>query len=151
MRSEAVFVLQELTRITLASDLYTKIVKSSSSTAGRRRSDALDPPQALATEILERILCLLNDDYINENVYQPTTTWERFLAFFNRGPPCLGKYYYLYGLLDCATQLGRILENSMVPRSFAERMREIVQRSRDPSLRWKAVRIYSLLIYTSCC
>jgi hypothetical protein len=145
-RSDAIFVLQEITRITLASDLYAKIVKSAPG-ANRRNCNALGSPRTLATWILERILSLLNSEQIEENVSHPATAWNHFLAFINRGPPCFGDYYYLYGLLDCATQLGRILERGMVPSSFEERMRKIIQKSKDPSLRWKAVCI-SPCMYT---
>jgi hypothetical protein len=138
-----------MTRITLAFDLYTKVVKSAPSDADRKRCYVLDSPQSLATWILERILSLLNDEQIEGNVCHPDIAWQHFLAFFNRGPPCFGDYYYLYGLLDCATQLGRILEKDMVPWLFVERMQKIIRKSKDPSLRWKAVRIYSMVVRAS--
>ena len=147
-RSDTIFVLQEITRITLAFDLYTKVVKSAPS-ADQPQHNALGSPRTLVKWILERILLLLSDEQIEENASHPATAWNHFLAFFNRGPPCFSDYYYLYGLLDCATQLGRILEKAMLPSSFEEKMREIIQKSKDPSLRWKAVRISSLHVYTS--
>jgi hypothetical protein len=138
-----------MTRITLAFDLYTKVSKGALSDADRKRFYVLDSPQSLATWILERILSLLNDDQIEGNVYRPDRARQHILAFFSHGPPCFGDYYYLYGLLDCATQLGRILEKDMVSSFFVERMRKIIRKSKDPSLRWKAVRIYSLVVLAS--
>ena len=136
-RYEALFVLQEITRIILAFDLCTEAVDNSPTT---KLGDiyALDPVQDLATWILERILSLLNRfEQFERNVSHPAAAWQHFIAFFDRGPLRFGDYYYLYGLLDCATQLGKILEEA--PSPFEDRMREIVRSSKDPSLRWKAV------------
>ena len=95
--------------------------------------------RTLVTWILERILSLLNKENLEESVTHPATAWNSLLAFFDRGPPCFSEYYYVYGLLDCATQLARILESGMVPLPFEQKMWKLIQSSRGPSLRWKAV------------
>jgi len=129
----------------LAFDLHSKVVKAMVSNDHRRLSDLDFPPTLapLTAWILKRLLSLLNTQIIEENISQPSNTWKNFLAFVNRGPPCFNDYYYLYGLLDCATQLGRILYETAVPHEFEERMREIVKKSKDASLRWKAVCIHA--------
>jgi hypothetical protein len=128
----------------LAFDLRSKVVKTVVSNDQRRSSDLDFPPTfaTLTVWILERLLLLLKTQTIEENISQPSNTWKNFLTFVNRGPPCFNDYYYLYGLLDCATQLGRILDETTVPLEFEERMREIVKKSKDASLRWKAVCIH---------
>jgi hypothetical protein len=99
----------------------------------------------LATSILERILLLLSNDFIEEKVSQPTNAWRNFLAFTDRGPPCFNDYFYLYGLLDCATQLGRIVDKNAISLIFEERVRKIVKNSKDSSIRWKAVGVHETL------
>lgn len=48
-------------------------------------------------------------------------------------------YFYLYGLLDCATQLGRILPYDRVKDEFKNKMMAIIRRSEEESYQWKAV------------
>jgi hypothetical protein len=48
-------------------------------------------------------------------------------------------YFYLYGLLDCATELGRIFPCDRITDEFNSKMMTIICRSEEESYRWKAV------------
>jgi hypothetical protein len=135
--------LQEVTRIALAFQLRSQVIKSLKVADSGLDSSDLGLLSLLATSILERILVLLNNDCIEERVSQPTNAWRNFLAIADRGPPCFNDYYHLYGLLDCATQLGRIVDKNDISAPFEERVRKIVKNSKDSSIRWKAVCIHN--------
>jgi len=126
------FVLQELTRLTLALGLHTKICNPG---LGDKTASA----PKLAVWVLKKILKSLDKKTQEGGVSQPKDAWEIFLAFWGRQPPRFSDYYYLYGLLDCATQLGRIIDHEMLPAGFEERMQKIIRNSIAPTLRWKAV------------
>ena len=99
-----------------------------------------DSSQGIAKWILKRILSRLRAyEHFEKNISHPVGAWELVRAFVGRGPPDFSDYYYIYGLLDCASQLARILNNDLVPPEFKERMKRIILKSRDPSFRWKAV------------
>ncbi|KAI9771280.1 MAG: hypothetical protein M1840_002250 [Geoglossum simile] len=125
---ETLFGLQELTRVTLALYLYENVVGSS--TTG---------PGDLAGWILKRILSVVKDDPFETTVSCPSPRWEYLLAYLNRGPPSADKYFYLYGLLDCATQLGRVIGRDRVPPQLIVRMEGIIENSTEDSFRWKAL------------
>ncbi len=140
-RYEALFGLQELTRVTLAAYLYNKVVASPAAD----NQDEEDRPGYLAEWIMQRILKILSEyDQFETNVSCPSTKWEYLIAFLNRGPPSFDKYFYLYGLLDCATQLGRVVDHDRTPQPLRERMERIVRDSKDDSFRWKAVSISAI-------
>jgi len=127
-----VFVLQELTRFTLALDLHTKIYNS-------KLGDKTASAPKVAVWVLKKILESLDKETQEDKVSQPKDAWKNFLAFWGNQPPRFSDYYYLYGLLDCATQLGRIIDRGMLPAGFEERMQKIIRNSIAPTLRWKAV------------
>jgi len=131
-RYKIVFVFQELTRFILALDLHTKICDPA-------LGDKMTSAPKLAAWVLEKILESLDKETHEEKVSQPNDAWTIFLAFWGKTPPRFNDYYYLYGLLDCATQLGRIIDHGMLPAGFEERMQKIIRDSIDPTLRWKAV------------
>lgn len=139
------FVLQEMTRIAVAFKVRSNVLESVEITNSELISTNLGLLSRLATSIMERLLLLLNNDLIEERVSQPTNAWMNFLAFANHGPPCFNDYYYLYGLLDCATQLGRIVDKNDVSLQFEERVRKIAKNCIDSSIRWKAVRIHNIM------
>ncbi|KAI9861443.1 MAG: hypothetical protein M1813_005340 [Trichoglossum hirsutum] len=124
-RFEALFGLQELTRVTLALYLYQDVVGSSTT-----------EPGDLARWILERILSIVKDDPFEKAV---SPMWEYLSALANIGPPSIDRYFYLYGLLDCATQLGKVVDSDRVPQPLILRMEEIIENSTEDSFRWKAL------------
>jgi hypothetical protein len=89
--------------------------------------------------ILKTILSLLNAEKIDKNVSEPADILQNIRAFFSRGPPSFSVYHYWYALLDCATQVGRIIEKENIPPGFAEKIREIIKKSTSASIRLKAV------------
>jgi len=62
--------------------------------------------QELALIILAKILLILDENSGFEmDVRSSSAYLDFFVAFFNRGPKGLGRYFYFYGLLDCISQL----------------------------------------------
>jgi hypothetical protein len=105
-------------------------------------------PQRLSLWILEHILMVLNKAEMEKEVSSPAYLVKDFCAAAGRNAPSFNGYHFLYGLLDCSTQLARMLLPSMVPEPYAEqldrfqqRMAQIIENSKERSLRWKAVRV----------
>lgn len=84
-------------------------------------------------------MSLLDAEQIDQNVSEPAHTWQNILAFFSLGPSSFNEYYYWYALLDCATQVGRIVEKGKIPQGLVNKVREIIRKSKSSSIRWKAV------------
>ena len=94
---------------------------------------------ALAT--LDKVISIIIDDLSSrlETQAPPSPFWEFILAFTGRGPPPLKLYFFLYGLLDCAAHLCRVIPNSALKGEFKDQMRRILRQGIEPSFRWKAV------------
>ena len=60
------------------------------------------------------------------------------LTFTGRSPR-LDRGYYIYGLLDCAAQLGRHLHPDDIPSELKATKESLLLVSGDQVLRWKAV------------
>jgi hypothetical protein len=136
------FALQGLTRRTIALGLHTEVIE------GRKGAVDSKLPQRLSLWILELILMVLNKTEMEKDVSSPAYLVKDFCAAAGRNAPSFNKYHFLYGLLDCSTQLARLLLPGMVPEPYAEqldrfqqRMAQIIENSEDRSLRWKAVRV----------
>ena len=131
---QALCTLHELTRITVAFQFYANVVALSDEAAH------LGMIQELATIILAKILSILDDNPGFEDGVRPRTRYqEYFVSFFNTGPSNLDRFLYFYGLLDCVSQLSKILNlDGFAPR-LSKRMKRIVASSQEPSYRWKAV------------
>lgn len=136
-RAKKIFALQEVTRYTLAAELQSQVSRIASNTDSRQPSQS--SYMSASVWILETTLSLLNAEQIDQNVSEPVNIWQNIRAFFSIGPSSFSEYYYWYALLDCATQVGRIIEKEKIPPGFANKMREIIKKSEIPSLRWKAV------------
>ena len=138
---KALFLLQELTRKTAALHLVAKVKKMAERTDDKGKANAsaaLESSMDLAVVILDQILVELNSHFEN-TVRRRSSFGEYFLTICNRGPPAMDTYFYVYGLLDCATQLGRILPYNRINDEFKSKMMAIITTSEEESYRWKAV------------
>lgn len=140
---QALFILQELTRKTVALHLVAKVKKMSDRIDENGKaiaSAALSSSLDLAAAILDQILVELNrHDQFETTIRRRSSFWEYFHVICDRGPPGMDTYLYLYGLLDCATQLGRILPYDRIKDEFKSKMMTIIRKSEEESYRWKAV------------
>jgi hypothetical protein len=143
-RYRDLFKLQGLTRIALALEFYSRI--GAQSAEGHPNEDdmprrALKCSEAAVDVILQQILAILDlkDHEKFEKKLRPSSALaDQLKVFLNRGPGSLRKYRLLYGLLDCASQLGSIMRHHYPP-EFEARMMSIIVRSEESSFRWKAV------------
>jgi hypothetical protein len=140
---QALFIFRELTRKAVAHHLVEKVKTMSDKIDENGKavaSTALEASLDLAAAILEKILVELKRHDGFETTIRPRSTfWKYFLAICDRGPPAMDTYFYLYGLLDCATELGRILPYDRITDEFNSKMMTIICRSEEESYRWKAV------------
>ena len=93
-----------------------------------------------------QILNLRENESFESNVHPRHRYLDQISALLNHGPAGLDKYHYFYGLLDCASQLGRIIDPKRYPAGVEERMRQIIERTQsngEASFRWKAVSAFS--------
>ncbi|KAH8679923.1 hypothetical protein BGZ60DRAFT_561433 [Tricladium varicosporioides] len=140
----ALFNIQEITRIILAFDLHATFVATAAHGDGGLSNER--PAQRLALYTLGKILKLLGKGQNEVDAVSPARAWQNVLAMFNRDPPSFGEYHYFYGLVDCASQLARILQPTLMPqdsrmalRAFEDRMKTVITTVREQSLRWKAI------------
>ena len=104
-------------------------------------SNVLTWSEQIALASLDKVMSIIDDDLSSrmETQSPPTPVREFFLAFTGRGPPPLKLYFFLYGLLDCAAMLCRIIPNDALKAEFKTGMRKILKQGIEPSFRWKAV------------
>jgi hypothetical protein len=135
--------LQELTRKTVALHLVAKVKKMSDRIDEKGKviaSAALSTSLDLAAAILDQILAeLKGHDQFETTIRRRSSLWDYFHVICDRGPPAMDTYFYLYGLLDCATQLSRILSYDQIKDEFKVKMMTIIRQSGEESYRWKAV------------
>lgn len=144
-RYHDLFTIQGLTRIALALEFYSRI--GAQSVESQKSDDdlytkALKCSRAAADVSLGRVLRVLNsedNECFEIDLRRPSKCREQFSAVLDRGPASLDRYYYFYGILDCAAQLASITDPERYPAGFEERMGSIVARSRVANFRWKAV------------
>jgi hypothetical protein len=136
---ESLYFIEEVTELALALNRFASV--SSSSGAPNAPNEILDRSQQFSSGILSSILAKFdgNGDDRFENEPSRGRLGGSFGAFLNQGPPNLGPYYILYGLLDCASRLARILPPTMLEPEFKERMMRIICQSKESSYQWKAV------------
>lgn len=140
---ESLFGLQELSRIALSLNHFAIVLKASNQ-APNSANILFQRSHQLASAVLRRVYDILNSEpYYQFETRGPSRPYLKalLLAHVNRGPPRLDKYFFLYGLLDCAAQVARILPPLMMEPDFGERMMQIIRLSSEPSYRWKAVEI----------
>ncbi|KAH0537561.1 hypothetical protein FGG08_005660 [Glutinoglossum americanum] len=140
-RYQVLLGLQDLTRAAVAINLKAKLAKDDTLWAFSIK---------MARRTLRELLNTLGNAAELEATPLPSAAqgyWEQFLAIVNRGSPGLNKYFYFYGLLDCAAQLGRILHPDELPAEMKLRMMRLLLGSKVPQFRWKATEI--LLSFTA--
>ena len=147
--AKSLFNLQELTHLTIALNVGAKVSVSSSEhnlqeVEQATPEDILRHSRDLARSILGKVLLTLDElGNFELDVFPWSSYMEYFRAFLSHGPRRMDTYFYICGLLDCATQLTRILPLKDIPPNFTSRMRQVIGQSREPSFRWKAVSTYS--------
>jgi hypothetical protein len=144
-RYHDIFKLQGLTRISLALHLYSRV--GDQSVQGQQRDGelhrrALKCSRVAADFVLRHILRILNsadNESFETDIHPPSKFIEQFKALLNRGPVRLDRWNFFYGLLDCAARICSITIVEEYPAGFEVRMRSIIAKSREVSLRLKTV------------
>ena len=96
----------------------------------------------LATVIIDKILPIFNSHQGFQIDAGPKWVYlDYFVAFFNRGPNGLGRYFYQYGLLDCISQLSGVLGSEKLPINLSDTLLKIISTSHEASYRWKCIEI----------
>ena len=135
----ALCTLQELTMITVALHAYGEAMAETNTTAYEKSRQCSDK---LATLIIDRILSLFNSRQGFQIDVGPRSVYlDYFVAFFNRGPNDLSRYFYQYGLLDCVSQLSGVLGSEKLSVSLSNTLLDIVATSQEASYRWKCMEI----------
>lgn len=147
---EDLFTLQDLTRLTLASQVRLTVKRDSIVTVQHRVTNYAQmlkySPQDLAEWIFRRILFTINRiGQPEKNTSSPPVKLDYVRAFMDRGPPSFDKYFYVYGLLDTASQLSRVIDPGKIPLDLELRMKNIIEQSKEASYRWKAVSSSSVM------
>jgi hypothetical protein len=142
-RYEALFTLQALTRLATSSYLVAQVKTSCTDLDDTARSHAfkpLDRSHQVVELVLRKILTELKRDEVFERKVKYKSPHRDFLlAMINRGPPNMDFFFYYYGILDCGTQLARIIPNEKIASELRLRMERIICHSREDSYCWKAV------------
>lgn len=68
--------------------------------------------------------------------------WNWPLARLRLGPPSMNKWYFFYGLLDCAAQVARHLEPEQMSPELLENLRQLMAESEFEEFRWKVREIF---------
>ncbi|MCJ1473207.1 hypothetical protein MMC13_001858, partial [Lambiella insularis] len=127
--------LQELTRIAAAHAFHHQV------TAQSDESKSMNGAHTLAILVLEKIQSIFSQNRDWVITVQRQSRYHDFVQLlFNRGPSGLGRYFYYYGLLDCASQLSSILPGAL-SMQFRQEMNVIIMTSHEPSFRWKALEV----------
>ncbi|MCJ1389386.1 hypothetical protein MMC18_002243 [Xylographa bjoerkii] len=136
---KALCTLQELTRITIALHAYGEAMAHVDKMAHAKIQQCSDK---LGVVIIDKILSILKSDQGFQNDVGPKSIYlEYFVAFANRGPNDLGRYYYQYGLLDCVSQLSGILSSEKFPLDLSSTLLKIIATSQEATYRWKCTEI----------
>ncbi|MCJ1283639.1 hypothetical protein MMC26_002970 [Xylographa opegraphella] len=136
---KALSTIQELTRITLALHAYGEAMVGVNKVAYEQVHQCCDK---LAAMIIDKILSILNSHQGFQNDIGPKSVYlDYFVAFLNRGPNDLGRYFYQYGLLDCVSQLSGILNAKSLSADLVATLLKIIATSQEASYRWKCTEI----------
>lgn len=113
--------LQEITRNTVSAHL-------------QQDSNSLNDPLVEASQLIRKALETRLDD-------SPASQNNRFdwILRVSRLVPKLNKWYFTYGLLDCAIQLGRTFGPRMVVLDLQQTLHRLAFESIEEHFRWKAV------------
>jgi len=93
-----------------------------------------------AADIMKLVLELLHTS-IQEIPSRKSDAWNWPFARLRRGPPLLNKWYFFYGLLDCAAQLARQLRPGQLPAAFLGRLERLMEETEFEEFRWKVTEI----------
>ena len=136
---QALCTLQELTRITIALHAYGEAMAGVDKVAYERVQQCCDK---LAAVIIDKILSILNSHQGFQSDVGPKSVYlDYFVAFFNRGPNDLSRYFYQYGLLDCVSKLSGILNNKHLSAELVDTLLKIIATSPEASFRWKCTEV----------
>ena len=140
-RYATLFTFQELVRLTVALHTFLVVTRREEEEREQHLVDILSWSEQIALASLDKVISIIDDDLSSRLEIQgpPTPVHEFFLAFTGRGPPPLKLYFFLYGLLDCAALLCRVIPNGALENSFKNQMKRILRQGVEPSFRWKAV------------
>ena len=91
--------------------------------------------QDFAKMILERLSHVITQDEQVDLATQPLSPLKSMSAAL----PSLDISTYFYGILDCARQLSKVIEQDGLPLAFPALMTRIIVKAKEPRFRWKAV------------
>lgn len=94
--------------------------------------------QDFAKMILERLSHVITQDEQVDLPIQPLSPLKTMSAALP-SLPSLDISTYFYGILDCARQLSKVIEQDSLPLAFPALMTRIIARAKEPRFRWKAV------------
>ncbi|KAL8825689.1 MAG: hypothetical protein Q9170_007696 [Blastenia crenularia] len=94
-----------------------------------------------ATADVKLVQELLNSN-IQEIPSRRKDSWNWPLARLRQGPPSMNKWYFFYGLLDCAAQLARRLPSDQISTNLLKTFARIMEESEFEELRWKITEIF---------
>lgn len=63
--------------------------------------------------------------------------WNWPLARLRLGPPMMNKWYFFYGLLDCAVQVSRHVEPENISSDFVRNLKQLMAETEFEEFRWK--------------
>ena len=131
--------MQELTRITIALHAYGEAMAGVDKLTYDKVQQCCDK---LGAVIIDKIVSIVNSHQGFQDDIGPKSVYlDYFVAFFNRGPTELGRYFYQYGLLDCISQLSGILSSDKLSADLVNTISRIIATSKEPSYRWKCMEI----------
>lgn len=93
-----------------------------------------------ATDDIKLIQRLL-ESYIQEIPLRKRDSWNWPWAKLGLGPPSLNKWYFFYGLLDCAAQLARGLGSGWISAKLLGTFARIMEESEFEEFGWKILEI----------
>jgi len=82
--------------------------------------------------ILERLSHVITQDDLPIQPLSPLMSMSAAL-------PSLDISTYFYGILDCARQLSKVIEQDSLPLAFRALITRIIAKAKEPRFRWKAV------------
>ncbi|KAL8704700.1 MAG: hypothetical protein Q9201_002162 [Fulgogasparrea decipioides] len=94
----------------------------------------------MATDVVNLVQELLRI-HIRAIPSRRSDAWNWPLARFRRGPPLMNKWYFFYGLLDCAAQLARHLLPEQMPADLLGGLERLMNEADFEEFRWKVVEI----------
>ncbi|KAL8717606.1 MAG: hypothetical protein Q9225_005160 [Loekoesia sp. 1 TL-2023] len=102
-------------------------------------SNELEAVEAATDDI--KLIQRLLESYIQEIPLRKGDPWNWPWAKLRLGPPSLNKWYFFYGLLDCAAQLARGLGPDWISARLLGMFARIMEESEFEEFRWKILEI----------